>query len=70
MSAYQVNLRGEVGLLVRLTEPCDDNLEGKFRRSISVVLRVTYAQIAMFSNQIAALIRGDISEIQIDEIED
>jgi len=67
ISAHATNARGGIGLRVKVVEVILERGGGEIPHFASVELRVTYEKLRVFSNSLAALIRGEVSKVVVEE---
>lgn len=69
ISAFPINSRGELGLLVRATEPNEDlAVRAGFRYSASVEFKASYEQLSQFAKDLASLACGQVASVQFEEL--
>lgn len=67
ISAYPINSRGGIGLRVQAATPYQGENEKRSVHSASVELKVTYAQLGRFSDQLRELAKGSLTEVVLEE---
>lgn len=69
ISAYPINQRGDINLLVKLAKPHEENHRSGVRHYVSVVLNTNYEQLSEFSKKLSLLACGEIHELIFKESE-
>lgn len=63
ISAYPLNRLGDIGLVVKLAKPYEENQRSGIRHYVSVELNTNYEQLSKFSKKLSLLACGEINEL-------